>query len=148
MYVKIVLFTFKTCPMFMFQMKSRSEWLHYIHGIQGVAKILILLCFYFLLCSSQDAQEFLRCIMDQLHEELKQPVLSVEEHSESSDSDDDGPNHHNKRLLGGTSLPHSGNLQDGTTLSCFFCWSEKNNWLKEEKTTLNYFFSLFILIES
>lgn len=51
--------------------------------------------------------------MDQLHEELKQPVPSLEEDPESSDSDDDEPNHHNKRLLGGTSLPHSGNLQDG-----------------------------------
>lgn len=61
----------------------------------------------------QDAQEFLRCIMDQLHEELKQPVPSLAEDSESSDSDDDEPNHHNKRLLGGTSLPHSESLQNG-----------------------------------
>ena len=51
--------------------------------------------------------------MDQLHEELKQPVPSLAGDSESSDSDDDEPNHHNKRLLGGTSLPHSGSLQNG-----------------------------------
>ena len=38
---------------------------------------------------------------------------SLAEDSESSDSDDDEPNHHNKRLLGGTSLPHSGSLQNG-----------------------------------
>lgn len=51
--------------------------------------------------------------MDQLHEELKQPVPSLTEDSLSSDSDEDEPNHHNKRLLGGTSLPHDGNLRDG-----------------------------------
>lgn len=61
----------------------------------------------------QDAQEFLRCIMDQLHEELKQPVLLFPEDPVSSDSDNDEPNHHNKRLLGGTSLSHHGNLHDG-----------------------------------
>lgn len=51
--------------------------------------------------------------MDQLHEELKQPVPPLSEEQVSSDSDDDEPNHHNKRLLGGTSLPHNGNLHDG-----------------------------------
>lgn len=51
--------------------------------------------------------------MDQLHEELKQPVPSLTEDSLSSDSDEDEPNHHNKRLLGGTSLLHDGNLRDG-----------------------------------
>ena len=54
--------------------------------------------------------------MDQLHEELKQPVPSMEEDPDSSDSDDDEPNHHNKRLLGGTSLPHKETLQDGIAL--------------------------------
>lgn len=38
---------------------------------------------------------------------------SLVEDSESSDSDNDEPNHHNKRLLGGTSLPHSKNRQNG-----------------------------------
>ncbi|XP_022789147.1 ubiquitin carboxyl-terminal hydrolase 20-like [Stylophora pistillata] len=60
----------------------------------------------------QDAQEFLRCIMDQLHEEIRQPVLSLTTDPESSDSDDEEPNHQNKRLLGGTSLSHTENLQD------------------------------------
>ena len=54
--------------------------------------------------------------MDQLHEEMKQPLLSLTVDSESSDSDEDEPNHHNKRLLGGTSVPHNGNLQDGMAL--------------------------------
>ena len=53
--------------------------------------------------------------MDQLHEELKQPLPSLMEDPASTESDDndDEPNHHNKRLLGGTSLPHNGNLHDG-----------------------------------
>ena len=57
--------------------------------------------------------------MDQLHEELKQPVPSLAEDSETSDSDDDEPNHHNKRLLGGTSLPHSESLQNGMDVDNF-----------------------------
>jgi len=59
--------------------------------------------------------------MDQLHEELKQPVPSMGEDSESSDSDDDEPNHHNKRLLGGTSLPYSRNLQNGMDVDTLPC---------------------------
>ena len=53
--------------------------------------------------------------MDQLHEELKQPVPSLTEDPVSCDSDDDNDdrNHQNKRLLGGTSLAHNGNLHDG-----------------------------------
>lgn len=63
----------------------------------------------------QDAQEFLRCIMDQLHEELKRPVpsLTVDPVSCDSDDDNDDRNHQNKRLLGGTSLAPNGNLHDG-----------------------------------
>lgn len=57
--------------------------------------------------------------MDQLHEELKQPVPSLAEDSESSDSDDDEPNHHNKRLLGGTSVSHSENLQNGMDVDSY-----------------------------
>ena len=44
--------------------------------------------------------------MDQLHEELKQPVFSQPvEHF--SDSETEEPNHQAKRLLGGTSFPAS-----------------------------------------
>ncbi|ESO98932.1 hypothetical protein LOTGIDRAFT_213731 [Lottia gigantea] len=35
-------------------------------------------------CTQQDTQEFLRCFMDQLHEELKQPIIE-----EDDDEDDD-----------------------------------------------------------
>lgn len=70
--------------------------------------------FCLLHCLSKDAQEFLRCIMDQLHEEMRQPLLSLTTDPDSSESDDEEPNHQNKRLLGGTSLSHTENLQDGT----------------------------------
>ena len=52
--------------------------------------------------------------MDQLHEEMRQPLLSLTTDPGSSESDDEEPNHQNKRLLGGTSLSHTENLQDGT----------------------------------
>ena len=46
--------------------------------------------------------------MDEMHEELKQPVVSFVPESVSSDESEE-PNHHNaKRLLGGTNLPSDG----------------------------------------
>ncbi|KAH0615409.1 hypothetical protein JD844_004609 [Phrynosoma platyrhinos] len=36
----------------------------------------------------QDTQEFLRCLMDQLHEELKEPIVAEMRDSDSSDTDD------------------------------------------------------------
>ena len=51
--------------------------------------------------------------MDQLHEEMRQPLLSLTTDPDSSESDDEEPNHQNNRLLGGTSLSHTENLQDG-----------------------------------
>uniref|UniRef100_A0A8D0HC58 Peptidase C19 ubiquitin carboxyl-terminal hydrolase domain-containing protein n=1 Tax=Sphenodon punctatus TaxID=8508 RepID=A0A8D0HC58_SPHPU len=38
--------------------------------------------------AQQDTQEFLRCLMDQLHEELKEPVVAETRDSDSSDTDD------------------------------------------------------------
>uniref|UniRef100_A0A674JWY5 Ubiquitin carboxyl-terminal hydrolase n=1 Tax=Terrapene triunguis TaxID=2587831 RepID=A0A674JWY5_9SAUR len=38
--------------------------------------------------AQQDTQEFLRCLMDQLHEELKEPVVAEARDSDSSDTDD------------------------------------------------------------
>lgn len=45
------------------------------------AKCLILLC-------PQDTQEFLRCLMDQLHEELKEPLTECSMSGEGSDGED------------------------------------------------------------
>ncbi|XP_031810676.1 ubiquitin carboxyl-terminal hydrolase 20 isoform X2 [Sarcophilus harrisii] len=38
--------------------------------------------------AQQDTQEFLRCLMDQLHEELKEPVAAAGRDSDSSDSEE------------------------------------------------------------
>ena len=45
--------------------------------------------------------------MDEMHEELKQPVVSFVPEIISSDESEE-PNHHAKRLLGGTNLPSDG----------------------------------------
>ena len=59
--------------------------------------------------------------MDQLHEELKQPLPPLAEDSASSESDDDEPNHHNKRLLGGTSLSYDENEHKGIVIQLNPC---------------------------
>lgn len=59
--------------------------------------------------------------MDQLHEELKQPLPPLAEDSASSESNDDEPNHHNKRLLGGTSLSYDENVHKGIVIQLNPC---------------------------
>lgn len=51
--------------------------------------------------SQQDAQEFLRCFMDQIHEELKQPLVTDDDDDEETSGDKTEKNHH--RQLSGDS---------------------------------------------
>uniref|UniRef100_A0A8W8LFE3 Ubiquitin carboxyl-terminal hydrolase n=1 Tax=Magallana gigas TaxID=29159 RepID=A0A8W8LFE3_MAGGI len=51
--------------------------------------------------SQQDAQEFLRCFMDQIHEELKQPLVTDDDDDEETSGDKTETNHH--RQLSGDS---------------------------------------------
>lgn len=67
--------------------------------------------------------------MDQLHEELKQPLPPLAEDSASSESDDDEPNHHNKRLLGGTSLSYGENVHKGIVVTAGILTSGFTPWL-------------------
>ena len=52
----------------------------------------------------QDSQEFLRCFMDQLHEELKQPSVAspVSEASDDDVSDSDASPSHDRVTSGST----------------------------------------------
>ena len=83
--------------------------------------------------------------MDQLHEELKQPVPSLGEDSESSDSDDDEPNHHNKRLLGGTSLPCSKNLQNGMDVDTMYLQLIKSKTTGKKKRIITCYLFVFVV---
>lgn len=55
-----------------------------------------------MLCALQDTQEFLRCLMDQLHEELKEPFIDC---SNSITDNDSESNHDNQNHADGDRSP-------------------------------------------
>uniref|UniRef100_A0A674B338 Ubiquitin carboxyl-terminal hydrolase n=1 Tax=Salmo trutta TaxID=8032 RepID=A0A674B338_SALTR len=70
--------------------KSRPSYVVPTSLFQGIKAVNPMFRGY----SQQDSQEFLRCLMDQLHEELKEPLaepLDNDQHSHAIAMDDDGP---------------------------------------------------------
>jgi len=53
-------------------------------------------------CTQQDTQEFLRCFLEQLHDELKQPLVSVNPSSESGDKNDAIVNNTQRSIISDT----------------------------------------------
>ncbi|KPP65904.1 ubiquitin carboxyl-terminal hydrolase 33-like [Scleropages formosus] len=64
--------------------KNRPSYVVPTNLFQGIKAINPMFRGY----SQQDSQEFLRCLMDQLHEELKEPVVEPDDHSHAIPIDD------------------------------------------------------------
>ncbi|KAL4608275.1 ubiquitin carboxyl-terminal hydrolase 33 [Arapaima gigas] len=64
--------------------KNRPSYVVPTNLFQGIKAINPMFRGY----SQQDSQEFLRCLMDQLHEELKEPVVEPDDHSLAIPIDD------------------------------------------------------------
>ncbi|XP_053549308.1 ubiquitin carboxyl-terminal hydrolase 33 [Bombina bombina] len=69
--------------------------------------------------SQQDAQEFLRCLMDVLHEELKEPVVELEEDSNNGNLEE--------------SIEEDKNHSDNDFQSCESCSSTDNAEMESRK---------------
>lgn len=80
--------------------------------------IKVCVCVYVSVCPLQDSQEFLRCLMDQLHEELKEAIPEPEDQSGSVVPMDEG-------MAEDSSSSDSRSQSDNDFQSCDSCGSSE-----------------------